>query len=176
MTPEMRQLLLATNPTRGTVVAASPWANGFYRSKGISGLLPAAYTHLSRKFLSAIGDAGLSSRISLKEWRLGTVNEPGGWSYHAKGLWVTLPHDNMPSMTVVGSSNYTKRSYTLDLESNALIVTRNKDLMQRLAQEESWLQKHAKMVDEHEYEKTERRVGIHVRIAMWLVTALIGAL
>ena len=176
MTPDIRTLLLSTSRARGTVVAASPWANGFYGSKGISGMLPAAYTHLGRQFLQAVKDKGLAKRIQLKEWRRGSVNEPGGWTYHAKGLWVTLPGERHPSISLVGSSNYTKRSYSLDLEANTLIVTRNKELMRKLGHEERWLQKYAKVVDDSEFQKTERRVGLHVRIAMWIVTLVGGAL
>ncbi|KAJ9663928.1 CDP-diacylglycerol--glycerol-3-phosphate 3-phosphatidyltransferase [Coniosporium apollinis] len=176
MTPEVRSLLLATNPARGTVIAASPWANGFYGSRGISGMLPAAYTLLSRRFLDAVARVGLSQQITLKEWRRGTVNEPGGWTYHAKGLWVTLPGEEAPSITLVGSSNYTRRSYSLDLEANALIVTRDRDLMKRLGDEEKWLQEYATVMERDDYAKVDRRVGLHVRIAMWLVTILGGAL
>lgn len=176
MTPQIRDLLLATNPARATVIAASPWANGFYGSKGVSGMLPAAYTLLSRRFLDAVSRKGLSGQIALKEWRRGTVNQPGGWTYHAKGLWVTLPSEQAPSITLVGSSNYTKRSYSLDLEANALVLTRDAGLMARLGEEERWLQEYAKVVDRDEYARTERRVGLHVRIAMWIVTMLGGAL
>ncbi|KAF2434852.1 phospholipase D/nuclease [Tothia fuscella] len=176
MTPTVRQLLLNSNPAHATVIAASPWANGFYGSKGVSGMLPAAYSLLSRRFLDAVSSAGLGSKIQLKEWRKGTVNTPGGWTYHAKGLWVTLPHQSAPSISLVGSSNYTKRSYSLDLEANVLIVTKDAELMKRLGEEELWLQEHAKVVDRDEFARTERRVGIHVRVAMWIVTVLGGAL
>jgi CDP-diacylglycerol--glycerol-3-phosphate 3-phosphatidyltransferase len=176
MTPEVRTLLLNSNPARATVISASPWANGFYGSKGVSGMLPAAYSLLSRRFLDAVSSKGLGSQVTLKEWRRGTINEPDGWTYHAKGLWVTLPNETAPSISLVGSSNYTKRSYSLDLEANALIVTRDKDLMKRLGNEEQWLQDYAKPVDRDEFARTERRVGLHVRVAMWLVTVLGGAL
>jgi len=116
-----------------TVITASPWANGFYGSAGISGMLPAAYTLLSRRFLRQVAMVGKERSIELKEWRRGTVGEPDGWTYHAKGLWVTLaPQRNAanepvkepgPSITLVGSSNYTKRSYSLDLAIGAVIVT-----------------------------------------------------
>ncbi|KXT04884.1 hypothetical protein AC578_3462 [Pseudocercospora eumusae] len=176
MTPEVRELLLKTKPASATVVAASPWANGFYGSKGISGMLPAAYTLLSRRFLDAVSQTGQSKQISVKEWRKGTVNEPGGWTYHAKGIWVTLPGDTNPSVSLIGSSNYTKRSYSLDLEANTLIVTRNPDLQARLGAEEKWLQEHATPMTQDDYAKTERRVGLHVRLAMWIVTLVGGAL
>ena len=176
MTPEIRTLLLSTSPSSAVVLAASPWANGFYGSKGISGMLPAAYTLLSRRFLDAVAAANLSSRIALKEWRRGTVNEPGGWTYHAKGLWVTLAGEEHPSVSLVGSSNYTKRSYSLDLEANCLIVTRNEGLMRRLGEEERWLQEWAGEMTRDDYARTERRVGLHVRIAMAIVTLVGGAL
>ena len=31
----------------------------------------------------------------------GIVNTPGGWSYHAKGLWITAPGEDEPSITVI---------------------------------------------------------------------------
>lgn len=79
-----------------TVITASPWANGFLGSKGVSGMLPAAYTLLSRRFLQTVANAGKDDSIQLKEWRRGTVGEPGGWTYHAKGRnvdrdWRTVP-------------------------------------------------------------------------------------
>lgn len=176
MTAQVRQLLLGSNPASATVVAASPWANGFYGSKGVSGMLPPAYTYLSRKFLDSVSRAGLSDSITVKEWRRGTVNTPGGWTYHAKGIWITLPGEQNPSISLVGSSNYTKRSYSLDLEANTLIVTRNEDLKRRLGEEESWLQEYASPMTRDDYAKTERRVGLHVRLAMWIVTLVGGAL
>ncbi|KAK5712296.1 CDP-diacylglycerol--glycerol-3-phosphate 3-phosphatidyltransferase [Elasticomyces elasticus] len=176
MTSQTRKLLLDSKPSSATVIAASPWANGFYGSKGVSGMLPAAYTHLSRRFLNAVSSAGLTDAIALKEWRKGTVNTPGGWTYHAKGIWITLPGQDNPSISLVGSSNYTKRSYSLDLEANTMIVTSNPRLQRRLGEEEKWLQEYATVVTRDDYAKTERRVGLHVRIAMWIVTLVGGAL
>ncbi|EXJ79953.1 phosphatidylserine synthase [Capronia epimyces CBS 606.96] len=159
-----------------TVITASPWANGFYGSKGVSGMLPAAYTLLSRRFLRTVASAGKEDVIQLKEWRKGTVGEPGGMTYHAKGLWVTLPPQPRPSITVVGSSNYTKRSYSLDLEIGAMIVTGNEGLKARLKQETENLQANSAVVTQDDLAKVDRRVGLKVRLALWLVEALGGAL
>ncbi|KAI9818498.1 MAG: CDP-diacylglycerol--glycerol-3-phosphate 3-phosphatidyltransferase [Pycnora praestabilis] len=174
--PDLKALLLASKSATGTVITASPWANGFYGSKGVSGLLPPAYTLLSRRFLESVQRAGLADRVQLKEWRNGTVGELGGWTYHAKGLWLTVSNEQHPSITLVGSSNYTKRSYSLDLEVNTLIVTRNEDLKKRLGDEQEWLQRYAKKVDIDDFTRPDRRVNIRVRIAMWIVTLLGGAL
>jgi CDP-diacylglycerol---glycerol-3-phosphate 3-phosphatidyltransferase len=173
-----------------TVITASPWANGFYGSAGISGMLPTAYTLLSRRFLRNVADTGRKSSIQLKEWRRGTVGEPGGWTYHAKGLWVTLPPPSPslpslqereakkaeepagPSITLIGSSNYTKRSYSLDLEIGALVVTGDTGLQKKLKEETEWLQQDAKIATQDDLMKVDRRVGLKVRIAMWLVEKL----
>jgi CDP-diacylglycerol---glycerol-3-phosphate 3-phosphatidyltransferase len=194
--PDIAEALIAAAPGRRqvekqeqapcTVITASPWANGFYGSAGISGMLPAAYTLLSRRFLREVSKAGKDSSVELKEWRRGTVGEADGWTYHAKGLWVTLPpqfdaekqplEEPGPSVTLVGSSNYTKRSYSLDLEIGALIVTGDDKLKRRLKEETEWLQKDAKVTTQDDLMKVDRRVGLKVRAAMWLVGKLGGAL
>lgn len=178
-----------TTSSSTTVIAASPWANGFYGSKGISGLLPPAYTLLCRRFLDEVERRGLSSNVRLLEWRKGTVGEPEGWTYHAKGVWVTYLKQQQkpkgsdfgeeeagPSVTIIGSSNYTQRSYTLDLEANALVLTRDPGLQRRLKEEEEWLRADAKEVGLEEFARPERRVGLHVRVAMWITKLVGGAL
>lgn len=194
--PDICQALIAAAPDQTTnqintkelctVVTASPWANGFYGSKGISGMLPAAYTLLSRRFLQTVATAGKQDVIQLKEWRRGTVGEPDGMTYHAKGLWLTLPpqigsagdhvEEPGPSVAVVGSSNYTKRSYSLDLEVGALILTGDETLKKKLKAETEWLQKDATVATQDDLAKIDRRVGLRVRLALWLVEALGGAL
>lgn len=139
-------------------------------------MLPAGYTHLSARFLDRVAEAQKTNSIQLKEWRRGTVGEPGGWTYHAKGLWITLPNEEYPSLTFVGSSNYTKRSYSLDLEVGAVVVTTNEQLKQRLGEEAQWLQEDAKPVSRDDLRKTERRVGWNVRLAMWIVNVVGGAM
>lgn len=139
-------------------------------------MLPAAYTHLSARFLDKVAQAQSHNSIRLKEWRRGTVGQPGGWTYHAKGLWVTLPQEEHPSLTFVGSSNYTKRSYSLDLEVGALVVTGDRGLKERLGAESRWLQEDARGVSREDLERTERKVGWNVRLAMWIVEMVGGAL
>ncbi|RDA89173.1 hypothetical protein CP533_2999 [Ophiocordyceps camponoti-saundersi (nom. inval.)] len=174
--PELTRLLLDTASKRNTVLTAAPEANGFYGSRGVSGLLPGAYVLLARRFLDAIHRAGRDGDVVLKEWRRGTAGQPAGWTYHAKGLWVTMPGDDHPAMTLIGSSNYTQRSYSLDLEVGVLVLTRGRKLQRRLAEELGWLQKHAKAVGRDDFARNDRRVGLDVRIAMGIVRLLGGAL
>ncbi|KAK7420209.1 CDP-diacylglycerol--glycerol-3-phosphate 3-phosphatidyltransferase [Neonectria punicea] len=174
--PSLTKLLLGTASSGNTVITAHPEANGFYQSKGVSGLLPDAYTLLARRFLHRVHHEGRDAAITLKEWRHGVVGQPGGWTYHAKGLWVTMPGDAHPAMTIIGSSNYTKRSYSHDLEVGALIVTRDDGLKTRLGDEQRWLQDHATKVTRDDLARNERRVGLKVRVAMWIVSLVGGAL
>ncbi|PVI02731.1 CDP-diacylglycerol-glycerol-3-phosphate 3-phosphatidyltransferase [Periconia macrospinosa] len=190
MTPSFRRLLLNTHPASGTVLTAHPHANGFFGSKGVSGMLPDAYTHLAKMFLRRVRYEGLSDSVQLREWKKGRVDEEGGWTYHAKGLWVTFPSvspsssspstepksQEDPSLTVIGSSNYTKRSYELDLEANVIIATSDPALRKRLGEEVKWLGEYAKPVDEKEFEKPDRKVSMSVRLSMWIVRVLGGAL
>lgn len=172
----LTKLLISTSSNQGTVVTASPWANGFYGSKGVSGLLPPAYSLLARRFLERVQKAGRAENIVLKEWRKGTVGKPQGWTYHAKGLWISMPEEKDPSITMVGSSNYTKRSYSLDLETGTMIVTNNEGLKKSLGEEQALLQEHAKPVGSDDFATVERRVSWKVRVAMWIVAMVGGAL
>ncbi|KAI8303687.1 CDP-diacylglycerol--glycerol-3-phosphate 3-phosphatidyltransferase [Colletotrichum sp. SAR11_240] len=174
--PSLTKLLLSTTSQNNVVITASQQANGFYGSSGVSGLLPGAYTLLARRFVRAVHERKLDDSIILKEWRKGTVGEPEGWTYHAKGLWITLPGEKDPSISVVGSSNYTKRSYSHDLEAGAMILTKDEDLKKRLGEEQTWLQEYAERVTREDFSKPERRVGLNVRIAMWIAQAVGGAL
>ena len=186
-------LLAASSPPSsapGSILTASPYANGFFGSKGISGLLPPAYTHLSHRFLQA----ARGKNIQLREWQRGIVGQPDGWTYHAKGLWVTLQADPPgetaaletqdssaaaaagPSVTLIGSSNYTTRSYGLDLEVGALLVTGDEGLRRKLKREAELLTSYTGSVGEAELETKERKARWRVRVAMWLVMVLGGAL
>lgn len=107
------------------------------------------------------------------------MGEKGGWTYHAKGLWVSLAGDGDgkgADISVVGSSNYTKRSYSLDLETGVVIFTADEGLRKRLGEERDGLQDYAERVSMDDFIAVERRVGIKVRVAMWTVGLVGGAL
>jgi CDP-diacylglycerol--glycerol-3-phosphate 3-phosphatidyltransferase len=175
--PFLVSLLLSTTSNSNTVITASPYANGFYGSKGVSGLLPPAYTLLSRRFLERAEKEGREADIGLKEWRRGTVGQEGGWTYHAKGLWISLTGQKEGvDISVVGSSNFTKRSYELDLEAGCVILTTDEGLKKRLKEEKDNLGEYAGSVTRDDFARSERRVGIKVRVAMWIVRLVGGAL
>lgn len=70
-----------------------------------------------------------AERIHLFEY------EKPDWTYHAKGLWYYLPDAELPSMTLIGSSNFGERSVNRDLEAQVCIVTANQSLQGRLHHE-----------------------------------------
>lgn len=100
-----------------------------------------------------------------------------GEQYHANqfktGIWATLgPQSDTtgsehaepgPSLTLVGSSNYTKRSYSLDLEIGAMVLTGNEELKRKLKAETEWLQKDATVATQDDLMRIDRRVGMKVR-------------
>ena len=149
-------------------------------------MLPAAYSRLSLLFLRA----ARGTSVQLREWRNGTVGQPGGWTYHAKGLWVTLPRspepqasqdgekgqESAPSVNLVGSSNYTTRSHGLDLEIGAMVVTSDKELQMKWKREVEMLEQKTSPITEQELEAKDRRASWRVRLAMWIVKMVGGAL
>ncbi|KAG9079096.1 CDP-diacylglycerol--glycerol-3-phosphate 3-phosphatidyltransferase, partial [Ceratobasidium sp. UAMH 11750] len=101
------------------IVAASPQANGFLGSKGLSGRIPAGYTLLERRFwnrvLAAHRQWENGKGIELSEW------ECPGWTYHAKGIWYSSSVFEAPYATLFGSTNLNSRSAHLDTEISFLL-------------------------------------------------------
>ncbi|QLL32122.1 hypothetical protein HG536_0C02910 [Torulaspora globosa] len=170
--PEIKKGLVSTPSKQATVITASPYANGFFESKGASGHLPAAYLHLSKKFLKSVKRHGKEANIILREWKNGIVNKPGGWSYHAKGLWIadSSSGDSRPMITCIGSSNYTRRAYSLDLESNAVILTRDNQLRDEMQQELNNLLQNTKKVNLEDFRnEPHRKVNSGVKLATFFL-------
>ncbi|KAL5474038.1 hypothetical protein EMCRGX_G028611 [Ephydatia muelleri] len=106
--PEYIQAILSSKG-QCSVLGASPQANGFYG-----------------EFLESIMKHGCEGRVKYSEYFR------NGWTFHGKGLWYYLAQDNLPSLTLVGSSNYGHRSLTRDLEVQLAVVTENAGLRHAL--------------------------------------------
>ena len=171
--PSIRKNMLESNCTNSNVIAASSKANVFYESKGVSKHLPDAYLHLAYKFLKQVNSS--NSHIVVKEWENGTHNKPNGWSYHAKGIWFyfgsTQTSIFQPFLTILGSSNYTRRSYSLDLESNIVILTKNDFLQNELRNELNHLLKHTRDVTLNDFRNDPEK---HVKPSVKIATKLLG--
>lgn len=76
-----------------------------------------------------------------------------------------MPNEQNPSITLIGSSNYTRRSYSLDTEMNALVITQNEDLKSELKEEVQNLESFTtpKTLDDFKED-----VGWRVKFLVWL--------
>ncbi|KAF8323407.1 hypothetical protein DL93DRAFT_2071139 [Clavulina sp. PMI_390] len=151
------------------ILAASPKANGFYGSRGVSGRIPEGYTLLEQRFWTRVLRAGRQWRengggVALSEW----YRE--AWTYHAKGIWITpqarapsqqgkpSPPRN-PSITLFGSTNLNSRSANLDTELSFLLETTSPVLQARLGEEVRHLWKDSERMNEDAWAKQGRKVG-----------------
>ena len=75
-------------------------ANGFYTASPPLGYIPRGYTWYETLFLKYIQRHSQSHRITLYEY------SRNGWTFHAKGLWYYPEGAQLPTMTIIGSSNY----------------------------------------------------------------------
>ena len=154
----------------GTVITASPDANGFYKSPGPSGMLAAGYTLLSKRFLRDLKQVDRSDDVCLREWKKGIFGSPDRWTYHAKGLWIkpSSIESIAPSLTFLGSSNLTRRSHSLDLEATAVVITADLDLQHSLGKEVENLNQYTSPVTIADLSKPDRKADLKTVLALWL--------
>ncbi|KAL5529514.1 hypothetical protein ACEPAG_5499 [Sanghuangporus baumii] len=146
------QTLLQRSHADCRILCASPLANGFFGSSGVSGRIPEGYTFLEQRFWRGVQRAGRIWKdghgIELREW------EKDGWTYHAKGLWISPPPEaadkpEPPVLTLFGSTNLNSRSANLDVELAFIMAipsTENentRELRQSLRDEVGSLREHA---------------------------------
>ncbi|KAF7440281.1 CDP-diacylglycerol--glycerol-3-phosphate 3-phosphatidyltransferase [Pleurotus ostreatus] len=123
-----QDLVLSSRDIDCRIICASPKANGFYGSSGISGRIPEGYTYLEQGFMKAVKSAGRTwtqkgnygHGVQLKEWY------KDGWTYHAKGIWLSPNPDAPPVLTLFGSTNLNSRSSQLDTELSFIMALPSK--------------------------------------------------
>ncbi|KAK4055148.1 CDP-diacylglycerol--glycerol-3-phosphate 3-phosphatidyltransferase [Microbotryomycetes sp. JL201] len=191
------QELVLASKAQVRLVSASPDANGFTGSRGISKYIPPAYTHLQKLFYDQAEarsrQSGRENHISIREWR-----RPG-WTYHAKGIWLSPSYPNpvrdfkshnlspfadandadlyfrhsgrqRPCLSLIGSSNYGRRSASRDLEANVLIQTTSRDLSLELKREVESIREYAvDRVNDRLFAKKDRKVKEGVKVAAKLI-------
>ncbi|GAA5910576.1 CDP-diacylglycerol--glycerol-3-phosphate 3-phosphatidyltransferase [Sporobolomyces salmoneus] len=196
---EYKELVLGCKAKVG-IVSASPEANGFFGSKGVSKYIPPAYTQFSKDFYEELVEQAKRRKkselgVEMREWK------KDNWTYHAKGIWLTPALSNRsstplnaspladandldqyllsltplpPYLTLIGSSNYGSRSATRDLEANVLITTQSYGLRKQLEKELKAIRKDAgDVVDEKLFERKERKVGWGVRVAAKVIESML---
>jgi len=145
------------------VLMSSPEAHGFHSAKGISGALPLAYAERSRLFFERINKLEESSNISLYEYFR------DNWTFHAKGIWLTCNSENLPWLSVIGSSNFGMRSHCRDIESQLYVCTTDKTLRQSWNRERTSLWNHANEVNEALLSEESRQIkGMSLRSGYWI--------
>jgi len=135
------------------VMTASPPANGFYGARGPKGAVPMVYSVIEKNFFDIV----TRGREGKKAVTLHEYIRPG-WTYHAKGVWGSDSPSDKPSMTIIGSSNFGRRSFIRDLESQVILFSRNKDIHQKLEKEYLALEKHTEAVDTDLWRRTTRKL------------------
>ncbi|KAI3600712.1 cdp-diacylglycerol-glycerol-3-phosphate 3-phosphatidyltransferase [Moniliophthora roreri] len=176
-----QDLVLRSRNVDVRIVAASPKANGFYGSKGISGRIPEGYTLLEQRFMKAVARAGRfwkeSTGVQLLEWL------KDGWTYHAKGLWFSPNASSHPVLTLFGSTNLNSRSSHIDTELSFVMILpseqQNTDSQQKATESANGITiLQAQLADEvaniranaHEWKGDKRKV----RLGTKLLVALVG--
>ena len=108
------------------ILTSSPRANGFYRAGRFKKYIPGMYRANELKVLQ---DNKLGN-VRIHEY------ERNGWTFHAKGAWLyETPADVGPSMTIIGSSNYSYRSNRRDTELQLYLVSEGDDFKRRMHEE-----------------------------------------
>ncbi|KAL1664199.1 hypothetical protein GGF50DRAFT_55304 [Schizophyllum commune] len=160
-----QELILANKNVDCSVIAASPKANGFYGSSGISGRIPEGYTLFEQRFMRAVRQAGRQTGVQLHEWHR------EGWTYHAKGIWVSPTPTEPPVLTLFGSTNLNSRSAHIDTELSFIMVIPSDDalmaLRRRLAEEVRDLRAHT-----GPWQGDKR----HVRIGTKAIVGVVGGM
>lgn len=68
----------------------------------------------------------ISGLVDLKEW-----NRPG-WTYHAKGIWLSPKPGSLPILTLFGSTNLNSRSAQLDTELSFVMLANSVAVRKKL--------------------------------------------
>lgn len=92
--------LVAKAEYKSDIIIASPEANGFLGSSGPSGYIPSTYIKLTQIFRDLLLQNNRLADVKILEYR-----RPE-WTYHAKGIWYQKKCESLPSLTVLGSSNF----------------------------------------------------------------------
>jgi CDP-diacylglycerol--glycerol-3-phosphate 3-phosphatidyltransferase len=171
--PPFLEDLLVKSRAHLDVLLSAPVANGFFNANGVKGALPMAYSLIEQEFYERTRGRGFEA--VLREF-----NRPK-WTFHAKGMWWSPPSasvatspdksdisspaeaseasQTLPQLTIFGSSNFGRRSYGCDLESQVMLFTRSSVLQRRLRDEYDALIKNAETVSEQLWTRPERTLS-----------------
>jgi CDP-diacylglycerol--glycerol-3-phosphate 3-phosphatidyltransferase len=143
------------------ILTAAPIANGFYDANGIKGALPMAYSLIEQDFYEKTKTR--SFKTTIREFI-----RPE-WTFHGKGMWLSPSLNEPPQMTIFGSSNFGRRSYGCDMESQVVLFTHNPSLRQKLLEECTGLKEHAEIVTDNVWKRPDRMLnGFGWKYGHWI--------
>lgn len=141
---------------KSDIIIASPEANGFLGSSGPSGYIPSTYIKVTQLFRDLLLQKKRLEDINILEYK-----RPE-WTYHAKGIWYQKNNESLPSLTVLGSSNFGYRSIYRDIESQVTIVTSNAKLQKSFNEERLAILKHSQIVSDKTFKQNRYRVPFFI--------------
>ncbi|EGG17064.1 phosphatidylglycerophosphate synthase 1 [Cavenderia fasciculata] len=160
LTKNYLQLIMQGRP-KLDIITCSPEANGFFGAKGLSSAVPDCYAIIEKRFLDLVKRTGNEQRIKVEEYIR------NGWTYHAKGLWITSQDQtSVPSITLIGSPNFGSRSVEKDLEAQMIIMTEDVELQQKMEGERAYLWESTQVADDKLFE--ERKISLWVQCIVYL--------
>ncbi|KAF5341669.1 hypothetical protein D9611_001998 [Ephemerocybe angulata] len=178
-----QSMILSSPNVDCRIVAASPKANGFYGSAGLSGRIPEGYTLYEQRFIHAVKKAGRlwkavpdspigGQGVLLSEW-----SKPG-WTYHAKGIWLSPDSSSPPILTLFGSTNLNARSAHLDTELSFLMVLPSEGSdgqPSSISILRAGLQEEVSKIREHttEWQGWKRKVRATTKMIVWLIRGML---
>lgn len=169
-------LLLQSKPgTSIDIITASPQANGFYNASKIKGSIPMAYSSIEKEFYNKVEEYQRNLRIYEYIRK--------DWTFHAKGLWCskssnTTTSTTYPEITVIGSSNFGKRSFQRDFESQVYIYTKSPHLREQFFNEYQRLTQDTELVTKELWKRNTRKLyGFGWKQGLWIrpMTRLIAS-
>ncbi|KAG0226542.1 CDP-diacylglycerol--glycerol-3-phosphate 3-phosphatidyltransferase [Actinomortierella wolfii] len=160
------QTIVTASTSNVTLIAASPEANGFFNSSGISKYVPDVYTLIEKRFFETARRLGNEERVKIEEYKR------NGWTYHAKGLWIYPPQSQLPVVSTIGSPNFGYRSLVRDLEAQLFVVTKNRSLQEKLNKELANLRQRTTAVTDATFQAPDRAVPNWVKGASQIIRSM----
>lgn len=103
--------LITNSSNEVQLLTASPICNSFYNGGVVKNLIPCFYRAYEHELLKNL-EKLKKTNIQLYEYT------KKGWTFHTKGIWINENGLENPNFTIIGSSNYSYRSYYRDSELN----------------------------------------------------------
>lgn len=98
----------------------------------------------------------------------------GEWTYHTKGLWFYENKEETPSLTIIGSSNYSQRSYSRDNEVQFYIYTVCPKFKEKLHNENQRQYEKASRVQVSDLKNSiEVKLKLRHKILFWLLKSFL---